>query len=88
MGEPFSHRRSRVPGVIGVSSRQEAIRCYRRWLWEQIRSGAISLEKLAALHGKRIGCWCAPDPCHGEALAAAAAWAWGVLRRPQLFQPV
>ena len=85
-GNPFSHRPSRVPGVIVVGSRQEAIRRYRRWLWEQIRSGEVSLEALAALHGKRLGCWCAPDPCHGEVLAAAAAWAWGRLRRPQLFE--
>lgn len=82
-GNPYSHRPSRVPGVIG--SRQEAIRSYRIWLWEQIRSGRISLEKLAALHGKRLGCWCAPDPCHGEVLAPAAAWAWRRLRAPQLF---
>jgi hypothetical protein len=68
-----------------VGSRQEAIRCYRIWLWEQIRSGRISLEKLAALHGERLGCWCAPDPCHGEVLAAAVAWAWRKLHTPQLF---
>ena len=84
-GNPYSHRRSGVPGVILVGSRQEAIRRYRTWLWEQIRSGQIPLEKLAALHGKRLGCWCAPDPCHGEVLAAAAAWAWQTLRAPQLF---
>lgn len=66
MGNPYSHRPSRVPGVIVVASRQEAIRRYRIWLWEQIRSGRISLEKLAAFHGERLGCWCALDPCHGE----------------------
>lgn len=84
-GNPYSHRPSRVPGVIVVGSRHEAIRRYRIWLWEQIGSGQISLEKLAALHGKRLGCWCAPDPCHGEVLGAAAAWAWRKLHTPQLF---
>jgi uncharacterized protein DUF4326 len=78
----YSHRPSRVPGVIVVGSRQEAIPCYRTWAWKQIRSGRISLETLAALHGKRLGC---PDPCHGEVLAAAAAWAWQKLRAPHLF---
>lgn len=84
-GNPYSHRPSRVPRVIVVGSRHEAIRRYRTWLWEQVRSGQISLENLAALHGKRLGCWCAPDPCHGEVLATAAAWAWRKLRAPQLF---
>jgi hypothetical protein len=84
-GNPFSHRPSRVPGVIVVASRQEAIRRYRLWLWEQIRSGRLPLDKLAALDGQRLGCWCAPDPCHGEVLAAAAAWAWRQLRAPKLF---
>jgi Domain of unknown function (DUF4326) len=84
-GNPFSHRPSRALGVIVVASREEAIRRYRCWLWAQIRSGEISLEELAALHGKRLGCWCAPSPCHGEVLAAAATWAWSRLHRPQLF---
>lgn len=84
-GNPFSHRPSHIPGVVVVRTRQEAIRRYRLWLWEQIRTGHISLERLAALHGKRLGCWCSPDPCHGEVLAAAAAWAWRKLRTPDLF---
>jgi uncharacterized protein DUF4326 len=79
-GNPFSHRPSRAPGTIRVSTRAEAIRRYRAWLWEQISSGAIPLSKLAQLRGKTLGCWCHPDPCHGEVLKRAAAWAWGVLR--------
>ncbi len=84
-GNPFSHRPSRVPGVIVVGSRQEAIRRYRAWLWEQIRSGRITVEQLASLHGQRLGCWCAPAPCHGEVLSLAAAWAWRQHRTPPLF---
>ena len=30
-------------------------------------------EHLPDLRGKRLGCWCAPQPCHGETLAALAA---------------
>lgn len=26
------------------------------------------LSRLHELAGKRLGCWCAPDPCHGEIL--------------------
>jgi hypothetical protein len=80
-GNPFSHRPSRVPGVIVVGSVEEAIARYRSHLWEELRAGRLALECLAALEGKRLGCWCAPAPCHGEVLAAAAAWAAAQLRR-------
>jgi hypothetical protein len=73
-GNPFSHR----PGTAAqyrVESVEQAIACYRPWLWQQIRIGAISVKDLAALHGKTLGCFCAPRPCHGHVLEAAAAWA-------------
>jgi hypothetical protein len=74
-GNPYSHRPSRVPGVIVVGSVAEAIERYRRKLWEEVCSGRLPLERLAALHGQTLGCWCAPGPCHGDVLEAAAAWA-------------
>ena len=40
----------------------------------------IGLAELAALDGKRLACWCAPEPCHGDVLAAAARWAAEQLR--------
>jgi hypothetical protein len=79
-GNPFSHRPSSVPGVIVVATVEEAIERYRRHLWAEIHWGRLPLDKLAALAGKALGCWCAPAPCHGEALAAAAAWAAAQLR--------
>ncbi len=74
-GNPFSHRPSRVPGVVLVATREEAIEHYRRWLWAEIEAGRVDLAELASLHGKALGCWCAPQPCHGEVLEAAAVWA-------------
>src|SRR5262245_13376630 len=79
-GNPFSHRPSRVPGVIVLATVEEAIERYRAHLWEEIRSRRLSLERLAALDGKTLGCWCAPGPCHGEVLTAAASWAAAQLR--------
>ncbi|HET7054193.1 MAG TPA: DUF4326 domain-containing protein [Solirubrobacterales bacterium] len=76
-GNPFSHRPSRAGGVRLVASRTEAIERYRRWLWEQIKAGKIDVGELASLHGKALGCWCAPEACHGEVLEAAAFWALG-----------
>ena len=75
-GNPFSHRSSKYQ-VIRVATIEEAIERYRSWLWSEIAAERIDLEQLAALDGKTLGCWCAPNPCHGEVLALAATWAAG-----------
>ena len=61
------------------ASREDVIERYRRWLWQRIREGEVSLEELAGLHGKTLACWCHPKPCHCNVLARAAAWAVSVL---------
>jgi hypothetical protein len=66
-GNPFPMRSEK--------DRARVIAQYRDWLWEEIKAGRITLEDLAALHGRRLACHCAPKACHGDVLAAAAAWA-------------
>lgn len=61
--------------------RQAVIEKYRQWLWSRIRNAQVDLAELAALHGCTLACWCAPLACHGEVLAAAAAWAHEEMRR-------
>ncbi len=61
--------------ISPACSREQAVARYRADLWRRIRAGEIELEALAALHGRRLACWCAPLPCHGHVLARAAAWA-------------
>lgn len=73
-GNPYSHKQGTKARYL-VASRDEAIKAYKRHLWDQINSGAINLEELAALSGKTLGCWCHPKPCHGEVILAAADWA-------------
>lgn len=51
------------------------IKEYERWLWEQIKSGSITLDDLVSLDGKRLGCFCSPRACHGDILVKAIAWA-------------
>jgi len=69
------------PFVIGRDGdRAYVIGRYRTWLWERIRTGALPLEDLAALHGRQLLCVCKPLPCHGDVLAAAAAWAAASLK--------
>jgi hypothetical protein len=52
---------------------------YRRWLWGRIRAGdAAVIEALRAIDDSTVlVCWCAPGPCHGEVIQAAAAWLQG-----------
>jgi hypothetical protein len=78
-GNPFSHRPTRVAGVRRVGTREEAIARYADWLREALDAERISLSELAELHGKVLGCWCAPQACHGEVLERAAAWAAAML---------
>ena len=56
------------PFVIGRhGTREEVIALYRAEFWRRIRAGEVSLEELAALHGKTLACyWCAPLPCPRE----------------------
>lgn len=49
------------------STEQLLIR-YRAWLSTQIHL----LKQLHRLKDQRLGCWCAPGPCHGDVLAELA----------------
>lgn len=60
------------PFQIGVhGNRQEVITMYKAWLWKQLKSNAITNEEILELDGKVLGCWCAPQACHGDVLIAA-----------------
>ena len=52
----------------------ETLACYRRHLWRRIRRDPDFAEQVRQLHGKALGCWCKPQPCHGDHLALAARW--------------
>lgn len=73
------------PFVMGKDgNRDQVITAHKEWLWGQIDQGAVSLEDLAALKGKDLVCFCAPLPCHGDTLAAAALWAADILENTTL----
>lgn len=60
------------PFQIGVDgSRREVIRKFRKWFMEP---GQKSLRERARreLAEQVLGCWCAPQPCHGDVLAEIA----------------
>ncbi|OFW99483.1 MAG: hypothetical protein A3E78_07830 [Alphaproteobacteria bacterium RIFCSPHIGHO2_12_FULL_63_12] len=47
-------------------SREEVIMKYRVEVEQLIARGVLDV---SALRGKRLGCYCAPLPCHGDVLA-------------------
>ena len=60
-GNPFSIGRH--------GDREHVIEMYRAWIFTQ----RDLLCSLGELKGKRLGCFCAPKPCHGDILAQLAA---------------
>ncbi len=60
-------------------SRGDTIQRYRKWLWQQIRYGKITLEDLLELEGKDLVCFCKQEgkevACHGDVLLSAISWA-------------
>lgn len=66
-GNPFTHK-SGTRAEIMVNSREEAVSRYREWIQTQPQL----LSALHELKGKTLGCWCAPNACHGDVLAELA----------------
>lgn len=44
--------------------RDEAIKMYEKY----IRNNPNLLKQLHTLKNKTLGCWCKPEPCHGDVL--------------------
>ena len=67
-GNPFSFK----PGTSAefvLSTREEALAAYEAWLLAQPE---LVARVKAELRGKVLGCWCAPQSCHGDVLARIA----------------
>ena len=76
-GNPWSHAAGTL-AQFRVASRAEAIAAYRRWLVDPSFAETLPkrrravLAALPSLRGCRLGCFCAPLPCHGDVLAELA----------------
>ena len=64
-------------------NREDVIRKFRGTLSRMIEKDETIIPKLARLSGKRLGCYCAPAPCHAEVLAAAADLARQLIDRKE-----
>ena len=49
-------------------TRQDVIEKYRVYILDKIAKDPTLLTELKKLKGKKLGCWCKPDGCHGDVL--------------------
>jgi len=52
------------PYAVKVYGRDQCLRLYETY----IRGRSDLIAALPELKGKRLGCWCHPEPCHGDIL--------------------
>jgi len=64
------------PFVMGKDGDRNTV-CdkHREYLWQQVRTGEVTIRDLLDLQGKDLVCFCAPLRCHGHTLKRAIAWA-------------
>jgi hypothetical protein len=54
------------PFIIGKDGgRDKVINAYEKYINEKIENKEVNLDDL---RGKVLGCWCCPEPCHGDIL--------------------
>jgi len=49
-------------------TREECLTKYRGYMMARLMNEPGLIQKLLALQGHRLGCWCHPEPCHGNVL--------------------
>lgn len=59
-GNPFRRKPGEPPGAT--------IERYRTYFLERVEKDPEFRERVMALEGKRLGCFCAPNPCHGDVI--------------------
>lgn len=57
------------PYVIGRDgTRTEVLQKYENYIRRELVRRPDLIQALRELKGKRLGCWCAPQKCHGDVL--------------------
>jgi hypothetical protein len=59
--------------VTRTRDREQAISLYGEYARKRVKNDPMFHAAVKKLHGRRLFCWCAPLPCHGEVLEALAA---------------
>jgi hypothetical protein len=59
------------PYKIGKDgTRADVLHKYTTFITNKIEQSSEFKNNLLALQGKHLGCWCHPEPCHGDILLA------------------
>jgi hypothetical protein len=57
------------PYKIGKDgNREEVLEKYKNYIIKKIENDIDIKKELMKLKDKNLGCWCSPDPCHGNIL--------------------
>ncbi|KAF9158835.1 hypothetical protein DFQ26_007194 [Actinomortierella ambigua] len=56
--------------ITSNCTREEAVARYEAYIKGRLASGEVNLDSLV---GKRLGCWCSPELCHGHVLVNLVA---------------
>lgn len=59
LGNPFTVQKY---GRLGCIAR------YEKYARERMKKDAEFRRAVLACRGQRLGCWCAPKPCHGDVI--------------------
>ncbi len=51
------------------ASREEVLSKYKEYFIKRVREDREFYRRIIALKGKRLGCFCKPDACHGDIIA-------------------
>lgn len=54
--------------ISNKDSRDDVIRKYKKYILDKINILVEYREEFNKLKGKNLGCWCAPEKCHGDVL--------------------
>lgn len=56
------------PYSVKEHGREECLNLYRRYIFDRLTNEIGLSEELRKLKGKTLGCFCKPQPCHGDVL--------------------
>lgn len=54
--------------ITEKQTRNDVLNLYREYIDKKLKSNSFLITELMKLEGKNLGCWCSPEPCHGDIL--------------------
>lgn len=57
------------PYIIGKDgTREKVLIKYKNYILDKLKNDELLMLELLSLKGKKLGCWCCPEMCHGDIL--------------------